>query len=67
MNAATRLAFSHLKSFRREDGAPYGQYAWIYSRVYGTAMRALHRCGRHWFRQRLGGRYCNWCGAHAAD
>jgi hypothetical protein len=64
VNVAARFAYGRLRSFRREGGAPYDQYVWVYSRVYGMAMRALHRCGRHWFRQRpLGGRHCDWCGA----
>jgi hypothetical protein len=66
MNRASGLAHAHLKSFRREDGAPYDQYVWLYSRAYGIAMRAIHRAGLHWFRARMGGRYCSWCGAHEA-
>lgn len=67
MTPVTRFAFEHLKSFRREDGAPYDQYVWLYSLLYRSAMKAIHRAGRHWFRARgVGGRHCDWCGANAA-
>lgn len=65
MNPVARLVFAHLRSFRREAGAPYDQYVWLYSRIYAAAMKVIHRAGFCWLRARpLGGRHCDWCGAH---
>jgi hypothetical protein len=54
-----------LRSFQRERGFPYDQYAWMCSRVYGSAMRLLHTFGLHW-RKPSGPcgeiRWCHWCG-----
>jgi hypothetical protein len=57
--------YDHLRSFRREDGFPYDQYAWVFSRAYRLAMEQLHKRGRHW--TKLTGPdndilWCQWCG-----
>lgn len=54
-----------MRSFDREQGFPYDQYVWVYSRCYGLAMRALHAVGLH--RHQPSGpfgevRWCHWCG-----
>ena len=59
-----KFTYAHLKSFRRERGAPYDQYVWLYSHAYGMVMRAVHRAGLCRLRTRpLGDRHCDWCGA----
>jgi hypothetical protein len=64
MNAAERLAYHHIPSFKRESGGLYSLYVAVYSRAYAARMRYLHKRGRHG----RGAPYsiaprCQWCGA----
>lgn len=63
MNAALRLCYQLIPSFKRESGGTYAAYTAIHSRIYATRMRYLHRRARHG--QSLQGR-CQWCGADTA-
>ena len=63
MHVAQRLAYRHIRSFKRESGGLYSLYVAAYSRAYAARMRYLHKRGRH-------GRgaphsiapRCTWCG-----
>lgn len=63
MNATQRLAYRHIRSFKRESGGLYSLYTAVYSRAHAARMRYLHKRGRH-------GRgaphsivpRCQWCG-----
>ena len=67
MNATQRLAYRHVRSFKRENGGLYSLYVTVYSRAYAARMRYLHKRGRH-------GRgaphtiapRCTWCGTSIA-
>ncbi|MFJ7998952.1 hypothetical protein ACIQ7D_17650 [Streptomyces sp. NPDC096310] len=66
MNAATRLCYQRIPSFKREFGGLYRLYAEIYSRAYAACMRHLHRHGRHAAEPGISNR-CSWCGATPAS
>ena len=60
MDPVTRLAYQHLRSFRRERGGLYAAYVAVYSRVYQLVMVRRHRRGRHGAVMANG--RCTWCG-----
>ena len=62
MNAALRLCYQHIPSFRREYGGAYRLYVALYSRAYAKRMRYLHQRDRHAAQRGLDPR-CSWCGA----
>lgn len=66
MNAALRLMYEHVPSFKREQGGLYDLYVAAYSRIHATRMRALHKRGRHERRRPGLDPRCHWCGK-AAD
>lgn len=59
MNAVESLLYRHIPSFRREHGGLYRVYSSVYSRIYSTRMRRLHRRGLH---GRSPHGRCQWCG-----
>lgn len=59
MNAAQRLLYKHVPSFKQESGGLYRLYAAVYSWAYASRMRYIHRRGRH-KTNRQG--VCYWCG-----
>jgi hypothetical protein len=62
VNAALRLCYQRIPSFKRESGGIYAAYTAIHSRIYATRMRYLHRRGQHAKQRGLDPR-CSWCGA----
>lgn len=61
MNAALRLAYRRIPSFRREDGGTYALYAAINSRAHAARARSRHRRGLHTTAPHGTGP-CTWCG-----
>ena len=61
MTAIERLAFRHIRSFRREDGGLYNAYSFVYGHAYSRRMRRLHVAGKHGPVMANG--RCEWCGA----
>jgi len=65
VNAALRLCYRYVPSFKHESRGLYSLYAAAYSRTYAKRMRRLHRRGRHAAQRGLDPR-CSWCGADTA-
>jgi hypothetical protein len=59
VNAALRLAYRRIPSFRREHGGLYALYVPVIARIHSTRMRRLHDRGRHGPAPHG---YCQWCG-----
>lgn len=64
MNAALRVAYRRIPSFRRESGGLYDLYSRITSGIYARRARGRHNKGLHGPAVSIHGR-CEWCGRNA--
>lgn len=64
MNAALRVAYRRVPSFRREEGGLYNLYSGINTAIYSWRAKGRHNRGRHGPAVSAHGR-CEWCGRDA--